>query len=48
LLEEDKTHEQINKDLGVDDGYTAQVDAFLRTLDPALANALARQPQDAG
>jgi len=40
LLEEDKTHEEINKDLGSASGYTEQVEAFLRSLDPALANAL--------
>ena len=40
LLEEDKTHEQINKDLGVDVAYTAQVDAFLRSLDPVVAKLL--------
>jgi acetyl esterase/lipase len=40
LLEVDKTHEEINKDLGTASDYTEQVEAFLRSLDPALANAL--------
>jgi acetyl esterase/lipase len=40
LLEEDKTHEEINKDLDADVGYTAQVEAFMRSLDPSLANLL--------
>jgi len=40
LLEEDKTHEEINKDLGTASDYTGQVEAFLRSLDPAVANAL--------
>lgn len=40
LLEQDKTHEQINKDLGVDPAYTQQVEAFMRTLDPQLTRLL--------
>jgi len=40
LLEEDKSHEEINKELGADAGYTAQVEAFLRSLDPSIAELL--------
>jgi arylformamidase len=40
LLEQDKTHEEINKDLGMASDYTNQVEAFLRSLDPAVASAL--------
>lgn len=32
LLPEDKTHEQINKELGADPAYTGQVQDFLRTV----------------
>ncbi len=41
LLQEDKSHAQINKELGADAVYTARVEAFLRTLDPVLARLLA-------
>jgi len=40
LLEEDKTHEEINADLGTASDYTTQVEAFLGSLDPAVASAL--------
>lgn len=40
LLQEDKTHEQINKDLGADAAYTAQVEAFMGQLDPSIARLL--------
>ncbi|HTA63911.1 MAG TPA: alpha/beta hydrolase [Xanthomonadaceae bacterium] len=40
LVEENKTHEEINKDLGVDPAYTAQVEAFMRGLDPSVASLL--------
>ena len=42
LLEEDKTHEEINRDLGISSDYTMQVEAFLRSLDPAVAKLLDR------
>lgn len=41
-LAEDKSHSEINKTLGVDPAYTAQVDAFLSHLDPGIARLLAR------
>lgn len=40
LLEEDMTHEQINEHLGAASDYTAQVEGFLRSLDPVVANLL--------
>jgi arylformamidase len=40
LLEEDRTHEEINEDLGTASDYTAQVEAFLGSLDPAVAKLL--------
>ncbi len=42
VLTEDKTHRQINEDLGAGPAYTAQVEAFMSTLDPGLARLLAR------
>jgi len=42
LLRVDKSHAEINKTLGADPAYTAQVEAFLRGLDPAVARLLGR------
>ncbi len=41
-LPEDLTHKQINEELGVNPTYTAQVEAFMRTLDPEIARLLGR------
>jgi arylformamidase len=43
LLPQDKTHAQINKDLGADANYTAQVETFMRGLDPGVAALLNHQ-----
>lgn len=40
VLEEDMTHKEINDKLGEDENYTRTVDAFLSTLDPAIAARL--------
>ncbi|HEY2347173.1 MAG TPA: alpha/beta hydrolase [Xanthomonadaceae bacterium] len=41
-LQQDKTHGEINKDLGADPTYTAQVEAFMAHLDPGIAQLLGR------
>lgn len=41
-LPEDKTHAEINKDIGVDPAYTAQVEGFMAHLDPGIAKLLGR------
>ena len=43
VLGEDLSHRQINEELGLPGGYTAQVEAFLATLDPAVAQRLNRR-----
>jgi acetyl esterase/lipase len=40
VLPEDLSHLQINEALGRDEGYTAQVETFLATLDPVVARRL--------
>jgi arylformamidase len=42
VCEQDLSHGEINTRLGVDLGYTEEVEAFLSGLDPSLAGALAR------
>lgn len=42
VLPQDKSHGEINKDLGVDPAYTAQVEAFMGHLDPGIARLLGR------
>ena len=42
VVEQDLSHEQINERLGLDSGYTQQVEAFMRTLSPSVAQALNR------
>jgi hypothetical protein len=42
VLAEDLSHRQINEQLGLPGGYTTQVEAFLATLDPAVARRLTR------
>lgn len=42
VLGEDLSHRQINEELGLPGDYTAQVEAFLATLDPAVALRLIR------
>ena len=42
VLGEDLSHRQINEDLGLPGDYTAQVEAFLATLDPLVARHLGR------
>lgn len=44
VLRENLTHAEADRLLGRDSAYTAQVEAFLRTLDPAVATALASAP----
>lgn len=41
-LQEDKTHAELNKELGADPAYTAQVEAFMSHLDPSIARLLGR------
>lgn len=43
LLPEPLSHAQIDHLVGTDSGYTARIDAFLRTLDPAVAARLGGQ-----
>jgi acetyl esterase/lipase len=43
VLGEDLSHRQINDELGLPGDYTAQVEAFLATLDPAVARRLNRR-----
>lgn len=43
VLGEDRSHRQINQELGLPGDYTAQVEAFLATLDPAVARRLDRR-----
>jgi acetyl esterase/lipase len=43
VLGEDLSHRQINEELGLPGDYTAQVEAFLATLDPAVARRLNRR-----
>jgi acetyl esterase/lipase len=40
VLEEDLSHEAINQQLGLPSDYTSHVEAFLRSLDPAMARLL--------
>jgi acetyl esterase/lipase len=40
VLEENLSHEEINQQLGIDSGYTTQVEAFMRSLDPVVAHLL--------
>jgi arylformamidase len=40
VLPQDLSHMQVNNDLGEPGTYTDAVEAFLRTLDPAVARAL--------
>lgn len=40
VIEENKTHEQINEQLGADADYTHRVESFMRTLSPAVAQRL--------
>jgi len=40
VLPENLTHEEINEQLGEPSGYTSQVEAFMATLDPAVARLL--------
>lgn len=40
VLPEDLSHEEINETLGEPSGYTAQVEAFMASLDPAVATVL--------
>jgi acetyl esterase/lipase len=42
VSQQDLSHEQIDERLGLPGAYTDDVEAFLRTLDPAVAAALAR------
>ena len=42
VLPEDLTHKEINQALGLDNAYTQAVEAFMASLDPALAAVLAR------
>lgn len=41
VLPQDRTHAEINDDLGQPGAYTEAVEGFLRSLDPSLAKALA-------
>jgi arylformamidase len=41
VLEKAMTHKEINDRLGADPAYTAEVESFMRQLDPAVAAALA-------
>jgi acetyl esterase/lipase len=43
VLGEDLSHRQINDELGLPGDYTAQVEAFLATLDPTVARRLNRR-----
>ena len=43
VLGEDLSHRQINEELGLPGDYTAQVEAFLATLDPMVARRLNRR-----
>lgn len=43
VLPEDLTHEQINEQLGTPSAYTTHVEAFMASLDPAVAKALRQQ-----
>ncbi|MCE5232246.1 MAG: alpha/beta hydrolase [Mizugakiibacter sp.] len=40
VIEEDLSHREINETLGTASAYTAQVEAFMRSLDPAVARLL--------
>jgi arylformamidase len=40
VLEQDLSHEEINQQLGTASSYTAQIEAFMRNLDPAVAHLL--------
>ncbi|RDS79731.1 alpha/beta hydrolase [Dyella monticola] len=40
VLPEDLTHEQINEQVGTAGGYTAHIEAFMRTLSPGVASRL--------
>jgi arylformamidase len=40
VLPEDLSHEEINETLGEPSNYSAQVEAFMASLDPAVAQAL--------
>ncbi|WP_233843399.1 alpha/beta hydrolase [Dyella sp. 2HG41-7] len=40
VLGEDLTHEQINETLGLDSDYTRQVESFMRSLSPSIAQRL--------
>ncbi|WP_426663270.1 alpha/beta hydrolase [Rhodanobacter aciditrophus] len=40
VLPEDLSHEEINEQLGLPSAYTAAVEAFMRSLDPAVARRL--------
>jgi acetyl esterase/lipase len=42
MLPEDLTHEQINEQLGTASAYTDNVEAFMRSLSPVVANALSQ------
>jgi acetyl esterase/lipase len=42
VIEQDLSHEQINERLGLDSDYTRQVEAFMRTLSPSVAQAIDR------
>ena len=44
VLRENLTHAEADGLLGRDSAYTAQVEAFLRTLDPEVARALSSPP----
>lgn len=44
LHQEDLTHGEINGNLGLPGGYTAAVESFMATLDPAVAELLAHPP----
>jgi arylformamidase len=45
VLERDLSHKQINQQLGEDGDYTRAVEAFMASLDPVVARALARRPR---
>lgn len=40
VLEQPRSHKQINQDLGVDNSYTQAVERFMASLDPRVAQAL--------
>ncbi len=41
-LQQDRNHGEINRDLGVDQDYTARVESFMAHLDPGIARLLGR------